>query len=157
MQSRTIVVGVDGSEHSKAALRWAVEEAKLRGSSVRAVHVWWIYPALYPGASIAAADFDDVRAQAGSFVEQFVAEVFPDGAGVDLEAVAIEGEAAVAPVLVDAAKDAELLVVGSRGLGGFRGLLLGSVSQQCTHYASCPVVVLHDPAATRDQAVRAAA
>jgi nucleotide-binding universal stress UspA family protein len=141
MNTHTIVVGVDGSEHSKAALRWAVNEAGLRGAGVRAVHAWQVYPALHPGTTITARDFDDVRAQAGSFVEDFVSEVVPDRDGVEIEAVAVQGES-VAPALIDAAADAELLVVGSRGLGGFRGLLLGSVSQQCVHHATCPVVVL---------------
>lgn len=144
MSDNVIVVGIDGSEHSKAALRWAVKEAALRGVGVRAVHAWQVYPALYPGTTITATDFDDVRAQAGSFVTDFVAEVVPEHEGVEIEAVAIQGES-VAPALVDAAADAELLVVGSRGLGGFRGLLLGSVSQQCVHHATCPVVVLPRP------------
>lgn len=144
MNNPVIVVGVDGSEHSKAALRWAVQEAALRGAGVRAVHAWQVYPALYPGTHITATDFDEVRAQAGSFVEDFVAEVVPEHEGVEIEAVAVQGES-VAPALVDAAADAELLVVGSRGLGGFRGLLLGSVSQQCVHHATCPVVVLPRP------------
>jgi len=61
-------------------------------------------------------------------------------AGLDVESVVREG--APAGVLLDEAQDAELLVVGSRGLGGFRGLLLGSVSQQCTHHAPCPVVIV---------------
>jgi nucleotide-binding universal stress UspA family protein len=96
---------------------------------------------------VVGVDFEDVRAQAGSFVESFVAETVPEHAGVEVEAVAVEGTS-VAPALVDAAADAALLVVGSRGLGGFRGLLLGSVSQQCVHHATCPVVVL-PPAVTQ--------
>ena len=144
MNTHTIVVGIDGSDHSKAALRWAVKEAGLRGAGVRAVHAWQVYPALHPGMTITARDFDDVRAQAGSFVEDFVAEVVPDRNGVEIESVAVQGES-VAPALIDEAEGAELLVVGSRGLGGFRGLLLGSVSQQCVHHASCPVVVLPRP------------
>jgi len=144
MNHHVIVVGIDGSEHSKAALRWAVKEAELRGASLREVHAWQVYPALYPGTTITARDFDEVRAQASSFVEEFVAEVVPEHEGVEIEAVAVQGES-VAPALVDNSADAELQVVGSRGLGGFRGLLLGSVSQQCVHYASCPVVVLPRP------------
>jgi nucleotide-binding universal stress UspA family protein len=144
MNTHTIVVGVDGSDHSKAALRWAVNEAALRGAGVRAVRAWQVYPALQPDTTITARDFDDVRGQAGSFVEDFVAEVVPEHDDVKIEAVAVQGES-VAPALIDAAADAELLVVGSRGLGGFRGLLLGSVSQQCVHHATCPVVVLPRP------------
>lgn len=141
MNNHTIVVGVDGSDHSKAALRWAVKEAALRGARVRAVHAWQVYPALHPGTTITARDFDEVRAQAGTFVEDFVKEVVPEQNGVEIEAAAVQGES-VAPALIDEAAGAELLVVGSRGLGGFRGLLLGSVSQQCVHHARCPVVVL---------------
>jgi nucleotide-binding universal stress UspA family protein len=141
MENHEIVVGVDGSDHSKAALRWAVKEAALRGAGVRVVHAWQVYPALHPGTTITASDFDEVRDQAGSFVKDFVDEVVPDRDGVPIEAVAVQGES-VAPALIDAAANADLLVVGSRGLGGFRGLLLGSVSQQCVHHAKCPVVVL---------------
>lgn len=144
MNNHEIVVGVDGSEHSKAALRWAVREAALRGDAVRVVHAWQVYPALHPGTTITASDFDEVCAQAGSFVKDFVEEVIPDRDGVTVEAVAIQGES-VAPALIEAAADADLLVVGSRGIGGFRGLLLGSVSQQCVHHATCPVVVVPRP------------
>jgi nucleotide-binding universal stress UspA family protein len=138
----TIVVGVDGSEESKAALRWAIEEARLRDAAVRAVHAWSVYPALYPGTPIRASDWEEVRADADKFVEDFVAEVAGNPGDVELAAVAVQGDGTAAHGLIEAAEGAELLVVGSRGLGGFTGLLLGSVSQQCVHHAPCPVVIV---------------
>jgi nucleotide-binding universal stress UspA family protein len=124
-----IVVGVDGSEPSKAALRWAVEEARLRHARVRVVHAWWVYPMLQPGADPTEA------------VRTFVTETLGGQIDAEVTPVAVQGEQASA-ALVDAAEDADLLVVGSRGAGGFSGLLLGSVSQQCTHHAPCPVVIV---------------
>jgi nucleotide-binding universal stress UspA family protein len=141
----TIVVGVDGSEESKAALRWAIEEARLRNAAVRAVHSWSVYPAIYPGTPIRASDWEELRAAADEFVEHFAADVVGDTAGVELTAVAVQGDRTAARCLVVAAEGADLLVVGSRGLGGFRGLLLGSVSQQCAHHAPCPVVIVRSP------------
>ena len=141
---RSIVVGVDGSEHSKAALRWALEEARLRGAALRVVHAWWAYPALVPGTPIVSADWDALREEAQEFARRFVADTIGEPEDVEISAVAPHGTAA--PVLVEAAKDAELLVVGSRGHGGFAGLLLGSVSQQCAHHARCPLVVVHGAA-----------
>jgi nucleotide-binding universal stress UspA family protein len=126
-----IVVGVDGSVPSKAALRWAVEEARLRGARVRAVHAWWIYPMFEPGADPTEA------------VRAFVTEALDGQTDVEVTPVAVQGEQA-SVALVDAAEDADLLVVGARGAGGFVGLLLGSVSQQCTHHAPCPVVIVRD-------------
>jgi nucleotide-binding universal stress UspA family protein len=126
-----IVVGVDGSGPSKAALRWAVEEARLRGARVRAVHAWWIYPMFEPGADPTEA------------VRAFVTETLDGQTDVEVTPVAVQGEQA-SVALVDAAEDADLLVVGARGAGGFVGLLLGSVSQQCTHHARCPVVIVRD-------------
>jgi nucleotide-binding universal stress UspA family protein len=131
-----IVVGVDGSENSGQALRWALEEARLRHARVRVVHAWWIYPMLV----------DEMEAQhltddASGAVQKFVTETLGEEHDVEVEAVAVQGQQASA-ALVDAAKDAELLVVGSRGAGGFSSLLLGSVSQQCAHHAPCPVAIV---------------
>jgi nucleotide-binding universal stress UspA family protein len=135
-----IVVGIDGSEHSKAALRWAVEEARLRHARVRAVHAWWIYPMLGPDDQHAADRTERGGEEAAERVRAFVAETLGD-TDVEVISVAVQGAQASA-ALVEAAKDADLLVVGSRGAGGFSGLLLGSVSQQCTHHARCPVVIV---------------
>ena len=137
--SGTIVVGVDGSHESKRALLWAIDEARLREARVVALRAW-MYPALAAGGLIPATP-DLVDRLAGNEREELadaVAEA--DTGGVEVEQVVVEGAAAQA--LVEAAAGADLLVVGSRGHGGFTGLLLGSVSQQCAHHAPCPVVIV---------------
>jgi nucleotide-binding universal stress UspA family protein len=136
-----IVVGVDGSEASKEALRWALEEAPVRGSSLRVVYAW-LSPQIGGRGYIPPDVLDPelLRQTAQERLDGFVAEVVGESPGVEIERVVDEGPAA--QVLVEAAKKAELLVVGSRGHGGFAGLLLGSVSQQCAHHASCPVVIV---------------
>jgi nucleotide-binding universal stress UspA family protein len=143
-----IAVGVDDSEASKDALRWAIEEGRLRGVPVVAVHAWQapIVPPVVDVGPVPPAPLLDLptlltelKKSAEELVERVVGEVAGDGSDVDVRAVAAEGAAASA--LVDAAHDAELLVIGSRGLGGFKGLLLGSVSLQVASHASCPVVI----------------
>jgi nucleotide-binding universal stress UspA family protein len=135
-----IVVGVDGSEGSKAALKWAIEEARLRDAKVLAAHAWVAYPQLAPESPLLAEDWSTLRDSANEFVDTFVADTIGEQPDVEVTAMAVHGTAASA--LVEAAKDADLLVVGSRGLGGFTGLLLGSVSQQCAHHSPCPVVIV---------------
>ncbi len=141
----TIVVGVDGSKESLEALRWSVEESRLRRTPVRAVYVW-TYPAaatwtdpfvVAPPAERVEIDPEELRRESETRLAALVAEV--GSAGAEVEQEVIEGHPA--EELVRAAKDAGLLVVGSRGHGGFSGLLLGSVSQACVHHAHCPVVV----------------
>jgi nucleotide-binding universal stress UspA family protein len=140
--TRAIVVGIDGSEESTAALRFALEEAALRGSEIRAVAAWDIPAGAYgygDGLVLSPPDFDELARDAQGRAQAALASVdIP--AGVDVKLVAREGHAA--DVLVQEAEGAELLVVGSRGLGGFKGLLLGSVSHHCVHHAACPVVVV---------------
>jgi nucleotide-binding universal stress UspA family protein len=136
-----IVVGVDGSEASRRALGWAVEEGRLRHATVRAVHAWQ-YPVADAWAGMPVNIYDVLEESAKEQLASIVTEVAganPEG----VEQAVVLGAAAWA--LLDASRDAELLVVGSRGLGGFKGLLLGSVSQQCVHHASCPVVVIPHP------------
>jgi nucleotide-binding universal stress UspA family protein len=137
---RFIVVGVDGSEQSKHALRWALDEARRRAAALHVVHGWWAYPTLAPGSPIAAADWESLRGRADSLVHEFVAGTIGEPSDVEIDAVAVHGSAAAA--LVEAANGAELLVVGSRGLGGFTSLLLGSVGRQCAQHAPCPVVLV---------------
>lgn len=139
-----IVVGVDHSEAAKAALRFALEEAQLRDATLRAVHVWQFS---YPGGAgvegayaIPGFDLESLRNAADASLEAIVAEVIPDPGEVEVVLRVVEGSAGA--VLIDESQNADLLVVGSRGRGGFAGLLLGSVSQQCAHHASCPVVVI---------------
>ncbi|MGH3116003.1 MAG: universal stress protein [Gaiellales bacterium] len=140
-----IVVGVDGSEGAKAALRFALEEAKLRNATLRVVHTWqfgYIGVKGIEGFSpVVGADLGDLRRTAEVALDAVLHEVAPDASGVTIERRVSEG--APATVLVDESREADLLVVGSRGHGGFAGLLLGSVSQQCAHHAACPVVIVH--------------
>ena len=142
-----IVVGVDSSEGSKAALRFAFDEAKLRKATLRAVHSW-LYG--YIGSvgiegygPVAGADLSDLRLTAEIALDAVLQQALPDQNGVAIERRVVEGTPAT--VLVHESRNADLLVVGSRGHGGFAGLLLGSVSQQCAHHAACPVVIVRAP------------
>jgi nucleotide-binding universal stress UspA family protein len=134
-----LVVGVDGSACSRAALRWALCQARLVGAVVEAVTAWE-YPVSYWLVPAAAdARFPEVHARQtlAESVDDVVADV---GTAVRVEQRVVHGHPA--RVLLDAARYAELLVVGSRGRGGFAGTTLGSVSDRCTHLAPCPVVVV---------------
>lgn len=151
----TIVVGVDGSEESQAALRWAAEEAGLRNADLKVVYAYDYQPPWRQhrfGDEIMSSGTDKERvrerlehddAEAREHAEALVREVAADvgNAGVKVEALAITHDNP-AEALVDASADADLLVVGSRGRGGFKGLVLGSVSQQCVQHAACPVTVI---------------
>lgn len=137
--TRTIVVGIDGSPESKAALRWAIDEARLRRARLVAVFAWH-YGVFLDGPQVVVPDLER---SAEEVLDAAVDEAGVDG--VEVERRTVQGTPAQA--LVEAAKEAELLVVGSRGRGGFSGLLLGSVSQQCVHHATCPVVVVRGNAA----------
>jgi nucleotide-binding universal stress UspA family protein len=142
----TIVVGVDGSKGSIDALRLAVDEARMRSADVKAVGAWHVPTYAYgSGWSVPVAP-DSFRKTTQSALEKSLDEADTAGSGVTVTAVVGEGQAA--DVLCHEARDADLLVVGSRGLGGFTGLLLGSVSQQCAQHASCPVLVV--PGKSRD-------
>lgn len=134
-----IVVGVDGSEGSIVALRWALDEAKLREATVDAVHTWE-HPYVGELAGMAAypVEGDELEHAARDVLTTSIERAGPTTARV--EPILAYGSAP--SVLLDTAKGADLLVVGSRGRGGFAGLLLGSVSQQCVHHAPCPVVIV---------------
>lgn len=140
----TIVVGADGSEGAVAALRFAIAEAKARGCGVKAVSAWHVPAAAYQSGwvmfPINVTDFEELGTTA---LEKTLEGAGDVTAGVEITKVVREGQAA--EVLVEEAKGAELLVVGTRGLGGFRGLLLGSTSQQCAHHAPCPLVIVPAP------------
>jgi nucleotide-binding universal stress UspA family protein len=134
----TIVVGVDGSPGAREALRFAVEEARLRSASIKAVFAWAIPFVADVPSGLLPSLLADFREDAVKILDEAVAEV--ETSGVEIERVVVEGPAGGA--LVEASQTAELLVVGSRGRGGFKGLLLGSVSQQCAHHGCCPVVIV---------------
>jgi nucleotide-binding universal stress UspA family protein len=137
-----IVVGVDGSAGSRRALVWARAEAELRAATLEVVTVWQ-YPVTttLPAFGVMPTP-DDLADEARRSLLAVITEegISADGP-VDVTTLVTEGVAAHA--LLEAAKDADLLVVGSRGHGGFTGLLLGSVSQQCVIHATCPVVIVH--------------
>jgi nucleotide-binding universal stress UspA family protein len=142
----TIVVGVDGSPGSREALRFAVEEARLRNATLRAVTAWHVPAIAYSGGFAAAVEPRAYEESAEAVGQEELAALREETVGVEIERVVKEGQAA--RVLLDEAQGADLLVVGSRGHGGFAGLLLGSVSQQTAQHASCPVVIVTAPSAT---------
>lgn len=114
----TIVVGIDGSDESKEALRWALEEARLRKAPLRAVHAWRDPYTVPPGYGPPEDfDFAALRKESEEFVSAVVTEVAGKSSDVSIQEVVAEGPAA--SVLVEAAEGADLLVVGSRGHGGF--------------------------------------
>lgn len=139
-----IVVGIDESMGSQRALEWALEEARLRQASVRLVHAVPLPQSYYPYSlgELDRVEADKEQAQQATRVmlESALAKAGGEPAGVSVELVSRFG--AAPNVLVKEAGDAALLVVGSRGRGGFTGLLLGSVSQQAVQHAQCPVVVI---------------
>lgn len=137
----TIVVGVDGSEAGVNALRFALAEAKIRGAELKVVSAWRVPPAAYEtGWAPVPLDISDFEQTGHHAVEASLDQANAKDSGISLTTIVRQGQPA--EVLVAEARGAELLVVGSRGLGGFRGLLLGSVSQQCSHHAPCPVVIV---------------
>jgi nucleotide-binding universal stress UspA family protein len=132
-----IVVGVDGSEHAARAVRWAVEEARLRGAELELVHA--VPDRDMPPYGIAPPPAEEeLRAAGIELIDNTLTEV--ETGKLEVERTAESGTPARR--LCKAAEGADLLVVGARGYGGFRGLLLGSVTQQVVAHAPCPVVVV---------------
>ncbi|HEX5594497.1 MAG TPA: universal stress protein [Micromonosporaceae bacterium] len=130
-----IVVGVDGSDAAHAALRWAVGQARLAGAVLDAV-IAWDYPVFSVGEILLPPH--DPESMARQMLQYAVEEAQTDG--VDLRQHVLAGHAA--QVLVETAKEARLLVVGSRGRGTFTAAMLGSVAYHCVQHAPCPVVVV---------------
>jgi nucleotide-binding universal stress UspA family protein len=144
-----IVVGVDGSEASVSALRWAMRAAEMHHAAeqhpweVLVVHAWQVpMPAMMMAEGLLPPPNIDFKHEAGEVVARLLKEA-TDGAEPSVPVRVETPNAPAAKALLDAAASADLLVVGSRGHGGFSGLLLGSVSQQCAHHATCPVVIVH--------------
>jgi nucleotide-binding universal stress UspA family protein len=133
------VVGVDGSEESKVALRWAGLMAHRTGALIDAVTVW-SYPVVY-GWEAAGTYTIDWPGEAEKSVIATVDDVFGPDRPAGLRTFALEGDSAAK--LIEHAAGAQLLVVGNRGRGGFRGLLLGSVSTKVAAHATCPVLIVH--------------
>jgi nucleotide-binding universal stress UspA family protein len=136
---RRIVVGVDSSKASVEALLWARVLAPTLDAELDAV-IAWEYPISY-GVSAWAVEWDPA-ADAATVLEHTVALAFGDDRPAGLRTVVTEGHAA--NVLVEASSGAELLVVGSRGHGGFVGLLIGATSAHCAEHAECSVLVTHN-------------
>lgn len=135
-----VVVGIDGSDTSLLALRWAMRYAEKTDSRIRALHAWQI-PTSY-GAPVAVLPGEDFRATAERALRGSVDGEL--GGRTDLEIDSVTEMGHPPEVLVEHSKEADLLVVGSRGHGALRGSLLGSVSLHCVTRASCPVVVVRD-------------
>jgi nucleotide-binding universal stress UspA family protein len=137
---RRIVVGVDGSEQSRQALRWAARLAADAGARLEAV-IGWQYP-LTTGFGTAAMPLNyDLEQNMDKVLTDTVDATFGADRPADLKLTVAEGHPAA--VLVDRSAGALMLVVGSRGHGGFMGLLLGSISANVAEHASCPVLVVH--------------
>ncbi len=133
--SYRVVVGVDGSPHSAAALRWSLDEAAAHSGEVTAVLAWQV-PFL---SNPAAYDKAELERTYQEFLIKTVSEIAPSPA-VPLQTLVAEGDPTES--LIAASKHAQLLVLGSRGRSPFAGLMLGSVSQACAAHAACPVVVV---------------
>ncbi|WCO66063.1 universal stress protein [Iamia majanohamensis] len=141
---RPVVVGADGSAPSRRAMVWAAEEAVRRGVTLVAVHGWGL-----PSAASGPLADPSAFSLSEAFSEAALELVTEEAARVRKEVPAVEVEVrsdgtGAAPAVLDAAEGAALVVVGSRGRGGFAGLVLGSISQQVAQHAPCPVVVVPD-------------
>jgi len=133
-----IVVGVDGSAHSVAALKWALEQAETRQGELTAVFAWEVPFLGFPGAF----DREELEKSGKEFLIETVSRVAPTPA-VPLITLVAEGDPAAS--LIKASENADLLVVGTRGRSPWAGLLLGSVSQRCAAGAACPVLLIKLP------------
>lgn len=141
----TIVVGVDGSEHSVAALRWALREARLRHAELHVVHAWQqVAVAELAAAAVPFTSLDKLQQRAQATLDECLDRARPIGS-VTVEPILVHGPAP--STLLAASVGADLLVVGARGGGAIAGRLLGSVSQQCAAHAHCPVAVIPAPPA----------
>lgn len=141
-EARPVVVGVDGSAGARAALRFAIADARRRGAPLRIVAAWTIPVAVYAGAPL-PPDFPEIFERGARELAEEALNALGRPDDVSVEIVVRRGVPSA--ILLAESNGAALLVVGARGLGGFRELLLGSVSQACVHHAACPVVVVpHD-------------
>ena len=135
---KLIVAGVDGSEQSRVALAWAYDEATHHGAALTVLTTW--SPPSMP-MSPPEKDYEmQPRTTALGLLDELVAGLEERSPAVDVHTAIEEGHAA--EVLIERSREADLLVVGSRGHGGFAGMLLGSVSQHLVAHAHCPVVVV---------------
>jgi nucleotide-binding universal stress UspA family protein len=132
-----VVVGIDGSPHSQIALTWAIEEARLRGLGLQIIHA---FPALVTYWGTTSSEYYP-KEEAGAramFEESLLAA--PPMDDLEVEHTLTPGNPS--EVLIEASRGASVLVVGSHGRGGFRGMLMGSVSMHVVNQAHCPVLVV---------------
>lgn len=142
-----IVVGTDGSEHATSAMRWALEEARLHEADLEVVMAWSLLDQHHADRSDGFdPEYDGEAAQAT--LDAWVAEALGDDVGLSVTR-RVECDLPVR-ALIEAGESADLLVLGARGIGGFEGLLLGSVSERVAQLAGCPVAVIRDQAPVRD-------
>ena len=142
----SIVVGIDGTEHAAAALRWAAEEAALRQASLVAVHAWTFMPVTTPADSglvpMAWTESMEVLDASRAAAERIAGDLVRAVLGEEHDAVVKVVEGGPATALVEAAADADLLVVGNQGRGNLASALLGSNSAEVADAAPCPVVIV---------------
>jgi len=141
LPAERIIVGIDGSASSRAAIDWTLKRAS-KGDTLVLIHAWRL-PAV-SGLEMPVASLADFEAAAHRLVKETVEELDIDAeTGPTVETIVAAGHAG--PALIEAAQGADLIVVGSRGYGGLRGILLGSVSTYVIHHAQCPVAVIPTP------------
>lgn len=136
---KKILVGIDGSENSLMALRWALSEARLRSASVEVLHCWH-FPYVADPAGMVPYPSAALQEAGEAVARDAVQAMGADAEGVEIGTRVEQG--AGAESLIDASRDADLLVIGRRGHGGFLSLVMGSVAQQVVAHAHCPVVVV---------------
>jgi nucleotide-binding universal stress UspA family protein len=141
-----IVVGVDGSDQSKLALKWAARIAVAEGARLEAIIAWELPTLAYGYVGTGYSPRDEMEKVLIASVDEVFEGHRPDG----MQLRSMSGGAAA--LLLDASRDALMVVVGSRGHGGFVGLLLGSVSSRVAEHATCPVLVVHDTQIHQDSA-----
>ena len=142
----TIVVGIDGTEHAAAALRWAAEEAALRQATLVVVHAWTFMPVTTPADSglvpMAWTESMEVLDASRAAAERIAGDMVRAVLGEEHDAVLKVVEGGPATALVEAAAEADLLVVGNQGRGNLASALLGSTSAEVADAAPCPVVIV---------------
>lgn len=136
---KKILVGVDGSENSVRALRWALAEARVRGDAVELLHTWH-FPYMADPTGMVPYPTSALEECGAAILADALKAVEADTHGVVTTTSVVQG--AGAGPLIEASREADLLVIGRRGHGGFLTLVMGSVAQQVAAHAHCPVVVV---------------
>jgi nucleotide-binding universal stress UspA family protein len=137
-----IIVGIDGSGHSEAALDWAIREAAIRNAPLTVLTVHEVAASGWGGTVIYPAD-ESIREQNRKAAQEAADRAAQKANGQQPPSITVRAVSGTpAEVLIDASREADLLVVGSRGAGGFARLLMGSVSTEVSHHAVCPIVIV---------------